>query len=194
MLKNETTSILDWRAHWRKTLLAQRESFASGPHFGAFQASLGASLHLVLKHIQPNCLGIYWPIRGEFNPIECIKYLQVEQGFDLALPYAQRTPKAMHYRLWGGQPPDIVDEWGIPGATGPALVPDVVMVPCVGFTTSKHRLGYGSGYFDRWLAAHPQVRSVGVAWSFCEMPGSEFSPSPHDQTLTILVTESRVFP
>jgi 5-formyltetrahydrofolate cyclo-ligase len=191
-LNNKTTPILDLRAHWRKALLAQRESFVSEPHFGAFQSSLGASLCLVLQHLEPDCLGLYWPIRGEFDPINWIKPQQMEQGFELTLPYAQRAPISMHYRLWDGERPSIVDECGIPAAEGQAVVPDVVLVPCVGFTTAGHRLGYGAGYFDRWLAAHPHVTAVGVAWSFCEIPANEFSAHPHDQPLMILVTETGV--
>mgnify|MGYP003693774087 CR=1 FL=1 len=69
----------------------------------------------------------------------------------------------MHYRLWDGQAPRSVDECGIPSSDGAPVAPDVVLVPCVGFTASGFRLGYGGGYFDRWLAAHPQVCAVGVA-------------------------------
>ena len=44
-----------------------------------------------------------------------------------------------------------------------------VVVPCVGFTAAGHRLGYGGGHYDRWLAAHPHVVAVGVAWSAGEI-------------------------
>ena len=68
-------------------------------------------------------------------------------------------------------------------------LPDVVLVPCVGFTREGYRLGYGGGYFDRWLAAHPGVISIGLAWSLSE---THFAAEPHDQPLTMVLTEREV--
>jgi len=72
------------------------------------------------------------------------------------------------------------------------LVPDVVLVPCVAYTRSGLRLGYGGGYFDRWLAAHPHVTSIGVAWTACEISDAEFAVQPHDQGLSLVVTQDGV--
>ena len=63
----------------------------------------------------------------------------------------------MHYRAGTGEQPMLRDECGIPSIDGPPVLPDVVLVPCLGYTASGYRLGYGGGYFDRWLAAYPQV-------------------------------------
>ena len=108
----------------------------------------------------------------------------------LALPFARRQPPSMAYRRWDGRSdPDLTDECGIPASSGAVVVPDVVLVPCVGYTRDGYRLGYGGGYFDRWLAAHPGVTPVGVAWH-----GSEITlvPQAHDQALTLIVTENAV--
>jgi len=77
-------------------------------------------------------------------------------------------------------------------ADGAVLVPDVVLVPCVGFTKSGHRLGYGGGYFDRWLAANPHVTSIGLAWAVTEINEAEFDAQPHDQALSLVLTENGV--
>jgi 5,10-methenyltetrahydrofolate synthetase len=95
----------------------------------------------------------------------------------------------MEYRRWDGAPPRLVDGCGIPSSDGAVVVPDVVLVPCVGYTDEGHRLGYGGGYFDRWLAQHPEVTSVGVAWSFTEVPATAFAVQPHDIALSLIVTE-----
>ncbi|CAN5683108.1 hypothetical protein BH11PSE8_BH11PSE8_32120 [soil metagenome] len=98
----------------------------------------------------------------------------------------------MHYREWNGRPPAFADECGISTSDGPPVVPDVVLAPCVGFTRSGFRLGYGGGYFDRWMAAHPHVTAVGVAWSVGEIDDETFAAESHDQPLMLIVTERGV--
>ncbi len=99
----------------------------------------------------------------------------------------------MHYRRWDGTEPTLRDECGIPTPDAPtAVVPDVVLVPCLGYTPSGYRLGYGGGYFDRWLAAHSHVTSVGVAWHASEIDDRRFAAQAHDRPLTLIVTEQGV--
>ena len=95
----------------------------------------------------------------------------------------------MDYRRWDGAPPSRQDECGIASSDGAVVVPDVVLVPCVGFTREGYRLGYGGGYFDRWLAAHPGVISIGLAWGLSE---THFPAEPHDQALTMVLTEREI--
>ena len=111
-----------------------------------------------------------------------------------ALPFARRMPLEMRYREWDGEAPRAVDECGIPTSDGRETLPDVVLVPCLGYSDSGHRLGYGAGYFDRWLAAHPQVCAVGVAYADARLGPDEFVPAAHDVPLTLIVTEAGVIP
>jgi 5,10-methenyltetrahydrofolate synthetase len=111
---------------------------------------------------------------------------------DLALPFASKTPRQLHYCTWDRSPPTLRDECGIPSIAGAVVVPDVVLVPCLGFTRSGFRLGYGGGYYDRWLALHPHVTAIGIAWSATELRDEELLPQPHDQPLMLVVTEQGV--
>lgn len=152
-------------------------------------ASLAGHLAAVLRDLEPELLGLYWPHRSEFNAPGIVLADPTLAKLAKALPFAQRSPVQMHYRAWNGAAPAVVDECGIPASDGPRVVPDVVLVPCVGFSAAGFRIGYGGGYFDRWLAAHPDVTSVGIAWSGSEIA---FAPQPHDQALTLVVTERGV--
>ena len=98
----------------------------------------------------------------------------------------------MEFRRWDGAVPTLVDECGIGSSDGVEVVPDVVVVPCVGFAPGGYRLGYGGGYYDRWLAAHRHVVAVGVAWSFAEIDPAVFAAQPHDVALAFVVTERGV--
>jgi 5-formyltetrahydrofolate cyclo-ligase len=176
----------------RRCLLADREQFAAGPDALAAHDALTAHLVRLLREIEPEWLGIYWPVRGEFNAIQALEAIG-RSKLPLALPYAQREPHEMHYRAWNGLAPEGIDECGLPSpGQGPAVVPDVVVVPCVGYTRTGFRLGYGGGYFDRWLARHPHATAIGVAWSIGEVSDDAFAPQAHDRPLTLVLTERGV--
>lgn len=180
------------RTALRQRLLAERETFAASPGAAAASEALQAHLVALLAQLVPECLGVYWPMRSEFNAGRA--WAGDEEGGDLplALPFAQRDPAAMHYRRWDGRQPTERDGCGIPTSSGAPVVPDVVLVPCVGFTDGGYRLGYGGGFFDRFLAAHPDVTAVGVAWAVGRMPEGAFLPGTHDLPLTLVVTEEGV--
>lgn len=176
----------------RERLIAERERFAQTDAAPAAQAALGRALLEVLAQLEPELLGVYWPMRSEFNAAPVLESDKTASKLPLALPFAHRSPPRMEYRRWDGSPPSLVDEHGIASANGDVVVPDTVLVPCVGFTREGFRLGYGGGYFDRWLALHPHVTTIGVAWSLAEIDAAAFAAEPHDQPLTLIVTERGV--
>lgn len=176
----------------RAQLRAERERFATSPDIDAARTALANRLRAVLVELEPQCLGLYWPVRSEFNAADALGDDPISGKFPWALPYARRTPHEMHYRVWDRQPPALLDECRIPACEGAVVVPDVALVPCVGFTRQGFRLGYGGGYFDRWLAAHPHVTAVGVAWAIAEVDADAFAAEPHDRPLALIVTERSV--
>lgn len=183
-----TRSDLNDRQELRRRLLAERAAWAGSTAHGDAQRALAVHLRDVLTALEPTLLGLYWPIRSEFNARLA---LQADISIPpLALPFTRKSPRVMEYRRWNGRDePGVLDECRIPSVEGPEVVPDVVLVPCVGFTAEGFRLGYGGGYFDRWMDSHPQVTAVGIAWSASEV---SFEPEPHDQPLLVIVTERGV--
>ena len=166
------------RSDLRRGLLAERRAFAATPAFQAAEHAVRQALVPLLEQLEPELLGVYWPLGGEFD-IGSLPWPR-------ALPFAKRDPVAMQFRRWDGAEPAAKDECGIATATGAVAVPDVVLVPCVGFTREGFRLGYGGGYFDRWLAEHPGVTTIGLAWSGAE---THFPVEAHDRALTLILTE-----
>jgi 5,10-methenyltetrahydrofolate synthetase len=182
----------------RRQLLAERERFVTEAGTAA-QERLEGHLREVLAQVEPEVLGVYWPVRHEFNAVGSLVVFARSLDAVVALPFCTRGPReaddgtpGMHYRAWAGGEPRVRDACNLPSADGPVVVPDVVLVPCLGFTRDGFRLGYGAGFFDRWLGAHPHVTAVGVAWSVARLEAGRFAPRPHDRPLTVVVTEDGV--
>lgn len=61
------------------------------------------------------------------------------------------------------------NSWGIPEPTEGTLADiqllDVVLVPLISFDKEGHRIGYGKGYYDRFLKKIPSARKIGVSLS-----------------------------
>lgn len=89
------------------------------------------------------------------------------------------------------------NSWGIlePKSTSPVLEAhefDMILVPMLAFDRCGYRLGYGGGYYDKFLA---QVRAdcelVGLCFGLGHSP-EELPVSDHDVPLHCVVTEDGV--
>ena len=65
---------------------------------------------------------------------------------------------------------------------------DVVLVPCVGFDETGHRLGHGGGYYDRYLPRCPQATKILVAFEAQRLDTVCVGES--DVAMDFIVTES----
>lgn len=68
---------------------------------------------------------------------------------------------------------------------------DVIIVPMLGFDASLQRLGYGGGYYDRFLADQPAAKKIGVCYEIGKI--ENIPAEPHDVPLDFIVTESNTY-
>ncbi len=156
----------------------------------AVMARLGAWL----CERRPRSVGFYFPIGSEPDPAEAVEVLvRSSPQTLLALP-ASLGRGRMVYRLWRPGEALQKDAEGIfaPPASKMELYPEIIVSPCLGFSEKNlKRLGYGGGYFDRYLSAlteRPLV--VGAAFEVQRVDEAIFEP--HDVPLDAVVTERRL--
>lgn len=66
---------------------------------------------------------------------------------------------------------------------------DVIIVPMLGFDPKTlHRIGYGGGFYDKFLASQPQAKKVGVCFELGQVDHIE--AESHDVSLDLIITES----
>ncbi len=86
--------------------------------------------------------------------------------------------------------------FGIPAPpeTAPVLPPDsidLVVVPALAFDRRGHRLGFGGGYYDRFLAHLPErTVTLGLAFDFQLLDA--LPVGDHDQPLDYVATETEI--
>ncbi|HIJ81616.1 MAG TPA: 5-formyltetrahydrofolate cyclo-ligase [Desulfuromonadales bacterium] len=69
---------------------------------------------------------------------------------------------------------------------------DLIVVPGVVFDMCGHRIGYGKGFYDRFLQ-HPGMKAhlVGLCHDF-QVVGSPLPVDPHDIPMEVIVTDRRI--
>jgi 5-formyltetrahydrofolate cyclo-ligase len=66
---------------------------------------------------------------------------------------------------------------------------EVIIVPAIALTREGHRLGYGFGYYDRYLSGK---KSKTIALSYSKQVIKSFPYSDHDVRIDCIVTEDKV--
>lgn len=67
---------------------------------------------------------------------------------------------------------------------------DIIVVPTLGFTREGYRVGYGAGYYDKFLAGQPEALTAGLCY---EEGQAIFIPETHDVPLKLIVTDKTVY-
>lgn len=88
------------------------------------------------------------------------------------------------------------NEWGIPEpVNGIEIQPDqleVIFIPLLAFDKTGHRIGYGKGFYDRFLEkCSPQAIKIGL--SFFEAEQENFEALPTDIALDYCVTPENIY-
>ncbi|WP_247235794.1 5-formyltetrahydrofolate cyclo-ligase [Telluribacter sp. SYSU D00476] len=127
----------------------------------------------LLAHKSPYYLHIFLPyiVRNEIDTVligEAVKAQFPE--IQLVVPRVVPGTRLMEHYLFTPDTPLLTNRWGIPEPdphlaqpVDPELL-DVVIVPLLVFDQLGYRVGYGGGYYDRFLpVCRPDALKVGVS-------------------------------
>ena len=114
-------------------------------------------------------ISLYYPSNFEVN---ILKILEIDffKKFNFSLPIIKKNQEMQFCRWKKG---DIlqINKFGIPEPKiSKKISPGVVLVPLLAFDKNKNRIGYGRGYYDKflntYLKKHKKLLTVGIAFSF----------------------------
>ena len=150
---------------------------------------------LIKKNIKKKSIiiALYYPSNFELNVLKVLE-LKYFSDQKILLPVAEKND-LMNFYQWKKNDVLTVNEFGMlePFKTK-AKIPDVIIVPLLAFDKDKFRLGYGKGYYDRYLnkyiKKHKNILTVGVAFSF--QKHHKLPINHNDVKLDFIITEKGI--
>ena len=147
-----------------------------------------------LKINSPNLknIGGYYPYNYEIDDLEILDLLEKKQ-FNISLPIIKKNNQ-MNFFKWSNNDPLKVNKFGIPEPVSSKIFyPDILLVPLVGYDDNLYRLGYGGGFYDRYIEKIEKIKKVikiGLAFSFQKI--TSIPTSKYDKKLDFVITEKEI--
>ena len=147
---------------------------------------------LKLNTDSANNLGGYYPSNHEIDDLEILDLLE-KKNFKISLPVIRKNNQ-MDFFKWSNYDPLKINKFGIPEPFfSKKFYPDILLVPLVGYDNDLNRLGYGGGFYDRYIEKIEKIKKVikiGLAFSCQKIKNMPLSK--YDKKLDFIITEKEI--
>ena len=134
-------------------------------------------------------VGGYYPYNYEVDGIKILKKFE-KYNYIVSLPKIKKKSD-MDFYSWTTNDPLTINEYGIPEPTSNKIkYPNILLVPLVAFDKNLNRVGYGGGFYDRYIKKIKKIKktiTIGLAFSFQKV--REIRTNNHDIKLDFIITE-----
>ena len=135
-------------------------------------------------------IGGYYPYNYEVDIIEILKKLE-KFNYHISLPKIRKNYQMDFFR-WSTKDPLEINKFGIPEPVSNVIeFPNILLVPLVAFDKNRNRIGYGGGFYDRYirkLKKRKKILTIGLAYSFQKV--KKIPISKNDIKLDFIVTNT----
>ena len=99
----------------------------------------------------------------------------------------------MDFFYWSTKDPLKINKYGIPEPiSNKVKYPDILLVPLVAYDKNLNRIGYGGGFYDRYIKKikkNKKIITIGLAYSFQKV--KKIPVNDYDIKLDFVVTEKK---
>jgi len=145
--------------------------------------------------LNTNCaynLGGYYPSNFEIDDLEILEFLE-KKNCKISLPIIKKNNQ-MDFFKWSKNDPLKINKYGIPEPVSSKIFyPDILLVPLVSYDNDFNRLGYGGGFYDRYIEKIEKIKKVikiGLAFSCQKLKNIPINQ--YDKKLDFIVTEKEI--
>jgi 5-formyltetrahydrofolate cyclo-ligase len=137
---------------------------------------------------------VYVPKPPEVDTMPLIRHL-LEKGVRVVVPIIERETRTLRLSCLEDPGNLVISTFSVPEPIGneiPVCGEDleVIIVPLLAFDRAGHRLGYGAGYYDRFLSSYPRAKKIGAAFSCQEI--RSVPTDDNDVAMDIIITEREI--
>jgi len=140
------------------------------------------------KRVLGKTIGGYYPYNYEIDILKILEKFE-KKNFIVTLPKIKKNSQ-MNFFQWSTNDPLVINKFGIPEPISEMVkYPDVLLVPLVAFDKSFNRIGYGGGFYDRYIKKirnQKKVLTIGFAYSFQKV--KEIPINNYDIKLDFIIT------
>ena len=134
-----------------------------------FAFNFDSILNILKKNkVSGKIIGGYYPYNYEINILKIIEKFE-KKKFIITLPKIKKNSQ-MNFFQWSTNDPLAINKFGIPEPISETIkYPDILLVPLVAFDKNFNRIGYGGGFYDRYIKKirkRKKVLTIGFAYSF----------------------------
>ena len=159
-----------------------------------FQSNILNNIKPLIEEIENEYIGTYISFRDELDTKKLNQYL-LERELNLALPAIDFQTKEINFFMYHKNTELTENKFSIlePKNKDKVIFPKIILIPLLGYSKSGFRLGYGGGYYDKYLSKNGigDVKKIGIAFSFQEV--EEIPVEDHDERLDWILTEKHLY-
>ncbi len=141
------------------------------------------------KKFKGKIIGGYFPYNYEADIINILKKFE-QKNYIISLPKIKKNYQ-MDFYQWSFKDPLTINNYGIPEPiSDKVLLPDVLLIPLVAFDKNLNRVGYGGGFYDRYInkiKKNKKIIKIGLAFSFQKV--KKIPINKFDMKLNFIITE-----
>ena len=143
------------------------------------------------RKIKKKIIGGYYPYNYEINSIHILEKFE-KKKYKISLPKIRKNSK-MDFFQWSLKDPLTINKYGIPEPISTKIqYPNILLVPLVAYDKNLNRLGYGGGFYDRYIKKirkKKDVITIGFSYSFQKI--KQIKINKHDIKLDFVLTNKR---
>ena len=168
----------------KKKLKLRKKNFSKD-----LQVDFQTIIKILKKKKTKKIIGGYYAFNYEVDIMPILEKFE-KLRYMISLPKIGKNSN-MNFFVWSTNEPLNINKFGIPEPiTNRMIFPDVLLVPLVAYDENCNRVGYGGGFYDRYIKKIKKLKKVlTIGFAFSYQKVKKIPIEKNDIKLDLIITE-----